>query len=63
MPLMSPWTGNFLDNSSRAAWQKVEGVTAGEKASGQNVTAQPQQEIAMPLQTELYFYSLVWRQG
>lgn len=48
---MFPGAGNHLDDSSRATWQQVEGVTAGGKVGGWDVTAQPYRETVLPLQT------------
>lgn len=56
---MFPGAGNSLDDSSRATWKQAEGVTAGGKASGWDVTAQPQQGTALPSQAER-FISIVW---
>ena len=39
--LMSPGAGNHSDDSSRATWQQVEGVTAGGKVGDWDVTTGP----------------------
>ena len=56
---MSPGAGNHSDDSSRATWQQVEGVTAGGKVGNWDVTAEPYRGTMLPLQTEK-FIPLVW---
>lgn len=59
---MSPGAGNHSDDSSRATWQQVEGVTAGGKVGNWDVTAEPYRGTMLPLQTEK-FIPLVWWGG
>lgn len=60
--MMSPGAGNHSDDSSRATWQQVEGVTAGGKVGNWDVTAEPYRGTMLPLQTEK-FIPLVWWGG
>lgn len=55
---MSPGAGNHSDDSSRATWQQVEGVTAGGKVGNWDVT-EPSGNYAALANRKVHSSSLV----
>lgn len=60
---MFPGAGNHLDDSSKATWQQVEGVTAGGKVGDWDVTTEPQRGATLPWQTEKLIPIVWWGEG